>query len=141
MKRPPVTRLIALSVALAAAACGGKQPAPEPPEPDPVTSDPTLLAQSIVDALGEMTIAAEGHAGDCPAMAAALSEVFERVRPTFDRVAELRREPETARELTAAFRPYDVDAARLGERMSTALQPCAKDTSVVDAMAKMPVIQ
>jgi len=74
-------------------------------------------------------------------MAAALTEVFDRVRPTFDHVEELRTDPESARGLTSAFKAYAVDAAKLTERMFKAIQVCRADSSVIDAMAKMPVIQ
>jgi hypothetical protein len=134
-----VTRALGV-IFVGLAACGGGKGAQEP-EPEPVTTNPILLAQSVVDALGEMTIAAESHAADCPGMAAALTEIFDRVRPTFDQIQTLRADPETARELTTAFRPYDADAATLARRLSAAVTVCAKDTAVVDAMAKMPVIQ
>lgn len=130
-----------LVVALALAGCGGAKPAPAPPEPEPMSDDPAMLAQAMVDALGEMTLAAETHAGDCPSMAAALTEVFDRVRPTFAHIQELRADPEVARDLTTAFRSYDADADALAHRMTAALAGCNADAQVMDAMAKMPVIQ
>jgi len=70
MTLPPVTRrpvpdaagragALALALALAlACGCGGRQrPAPEP-EPEHIPDNPAVLAQFIIDSLGEMTIAA-----------------------------------------------------------------------------------
>ena len=124
------------------AACGGRQrPDDDPgPEPDPENA-PATLATHVRDALAEMTTAAEAHAADCPAMASALIEVFDRVRPLFDRVKTQAQDKDRARELTAAFQAHADEAKALGDRFSIAVNACTADPAVRDAMAKMPVIQ
>lgn len=131
-----------IAIAVAVAACGGRQHDDDAtgPEPDPDNA-PATLAAHVRDALAEMTTAAETHVGDCPAMAAALTEVFDRVRPLFDRVNLQRQDANRAREINAALKPYNSEATALIDRLSAAVNPCHDDPAIVDAMAKMPVIQ
>lgn len=139
--RPPARSAVALAVVAALAACGGRQHDDDTgPEPDP-TNTPAALAASVRDALVEMTTTAEAHAGDCPGMATALTAVFERVRPLFDRINAQAKDKERARELTTAFGAHADEVKALGERMSTAVDPCAGEPAFVEAMARMPVIQ
>jgi hypothetical protein len=139
-KRP--ARSSAIAIVIAVAACGGHQRHDDEAglEPDPQNA-PAAIAIQVRDALADMTTAAETHAGDCPAMASALTEVFDRVRPLFDRVNLQRQDANRAREINAALKPYNSEAAALIDRLSTAVNPCHEDPAIVDAMAKMPVIQ
>ena len=139
-RRPARSAIVAIVLA-ALAACGGKHGDDDTlPEPDPENA-PATIAIHIRDALAEMTLTAETHAGDCPAMASALRDVFDRVRPLFDRVNLQRQDANRAREINTALKPYNTEASALIERLSAAVNPCHEDAGIVDAMAKMPVIQ
>jgi hypothetical protein len=142
-KRRPATELApALALVLALAACGGKQREDDLDLGTPNgENDPDRVAGEVLASLEQMTVAAERHVADCRAMADDLLAVFDRVRPVFDKVETLRRDPERERALTAALKRYDREAQAFADRMTAALEHCQLDPAVGDAMAKMPVIR
>ena len=130
--------LARVALALALVACGSRRGAEEPQED--TNNDPQVLAAKMRDALAEMVAAAEAHPEDCPAIAKALTAVFDDVRPLFDHVQTLAKDPDKARELTTAFKPHEQQADALATRLSNAINPCHGDPAFRDAIARMPTL-
>jgi hypothetical protein len=124
------------------AACGGKQGGDAgEPDPGPSRDAPAEVARELFAAQTAMTSAAADNVASCPAMATALRAVFDRVRPLFERATSLRADPDYARSLNLAMKPYDADAEAQAKRMFEALAGCRLDAAVADAVAQMPVLQ
>lgn len=91
------------AVALAAfvIACGGH---PHPAQP-PAFDAEGLAADvnSVMTALADTTARDQD---DCPRLVDDLDAILARSRPTFDRVHAAEQDPEHARQLTAAMKPY-----------------------------------
>jgi hypothetical protein len=129
-------------VAVLAAGCGGKRDPAEPDlDPAPGRDAPTEVARELFAAQTAMAAAAADNVASCPAMATALRGVFDRVRPLFERATTLRADPDYARSLNLAMKPYDADAEAQAKRMFEALAACRLDAAVADAVAQMPVLQ
>jgi hypothetical protein len=128
-RRPP-----ALALALALAACGASRPRPPGP-PDPKT-----VAQRLHLAMNEMAAIALRERADCPRMAAALRELFGRMRLAVDEARRMAEDPALGARLTAELRGYDDADRGLSDAIFRNLVACKDHRAVQDAMAAMPVV-
>jgi sirohydrochlorin ferrochelatase len=100
----------ALIVALALAACGG--------HPHPPPFDAKGLAAEIDRIVGSLADASAKHEADCPAMLDDIERILAAARGSIDEVKAAQKDPERAKQLTAAMRAYDdrgrTDAIAIG---------------------------
>lgn len=82
-------------------ACGGH---PHPAQPP--AFDANGLAAEVDAVMGKLAGATARDQDDCPRLLDELDAILVASRPTFDRVHTAEQDPEHARELTSAMRPY-----------------------------------
>jgi len=131
-----------IALLLALAACGGKaRPAPAPAaEPGPPPVDRAMLVEIAVgleDVLTTMAAIAEG-AADCPAMAAQLTELFDKSAPLFELAKTQDADPEAGPILRAELDARAPRVQPLVERIGKGLARCQMDAGVAAAMERMP---
>jgi hypothetical protein len=124
------------ALALALAACGASRPPPRPPGPP----DPKTVAQRLHLAMNEMAAIALRERADCPRMAAALRELFGRMRIAVDEARRMADDPALGAQLTAELRAYDDADRGLSDAIFQNLVACKDHHAVQDAMAAMPVV-
>ena len=98
-------------------ACGGH---PHPAQPP--AFDAAGLAADVNRVMGNLAATTTRDQDDCPRLLDDLDAVLAASRPTFDRVHAAEQDPEHARQLTAAMRPYQ-DEHRATD-IATALAAC-----------------
>jgi len=91
-------RAIAFALLLA---CGGH---PHPAQPP--AFDASGLAADVDGVMGKLAGATARDQDDCPRLVDELDAILVASRPTFDRVHAAEQDPEHARALTTAMRPY-----------------------------------
>jgi hypothetical protein len=96
-------------------------------------------AAGLLEVLETMAAIAEQRAGDCPAMAAELSALFDQTGPLVEIVEAAKLDPEASRLLTEAFEEHELAVPALEERISAGLATCQLDADVSAALKKMPV--
>jgi hypothetical protein len=131
----PLALPLGLGLALALAACGGAQRPPRPPPPDP-----KLVAQRLHLAMNEMAAIVKRERADCPRMAAALRELFGRMRIAVDDAQRMSEDPALGKQLTIELRAYDEADRGLSDAIFRDLVACKDHRAVQDAMAAMPVV-
>jgi hypothetical protein len=77
---------------------------------------------------------------DCPRMAAALRELFGRMRLVVDEARQMAEDPALGKQLTAELRAYDAADRGLADAIFRDLIACKDHPGVQDAMATMPVV-
>lgn len=82
-------------------ACGGH---PHPAQPP--AFDASGLAAEVDGVMGKLASTTARDQDDCPRLVDELDAVLVASRPTFDRVHAAEQDPEHARQLTTAMRPY-----------------------------------
>jgi hypothetical protein len=132
---PPAPAL-APALVLALAACGASRPPPRPPAPP----DPRAVAQRLHLAMNEMAAIVARQRADCPRMAAALRELFGRMRLAVDEARRMAEDPALGKQLTAELRAYDDADRGLSDAIFRNLVACKDHRAVQDAMAAMPVV-
>jgi hypothetical protein len=133
---PVSLRIPALVLALALAACGSSRRPPRPPAPP----DPKLVAQRLHLSMNEMAAIVARERADCPRMAAALRELFGRMRIAVDEARRMAEDPALGKQLTAELRAYDEADRGLADAIFRDLVACKDHRGVQDAMAAMPVV-
>ena len=129
-------RLPALALAAALGSCG----APRRPPAPPAAPDPALVAQRLHRAMTEMAAIVARERAACPRMAAALRELFGRMRIAVDEARQMAEDPALGRQLTAELRAYDEADRGLADAIFRDLVACKDHPGVRDAMAAMPVV-
>jgi hypothetical protein len=132
----PRRRAIAVAAAAAALGCGGSRP----PAAAPAPPAPAANALRLHRELGELATIARRERASCPRLAAALRELFARMRDSVAAAEQLARDPARARELTAALRAYDDLDRAAPEAIAADLAPCSGDREVREVMAAMPIL-
>ena len=135
MSPRPLALPLGLALPLALAACGGAQRPPRPPPPDP-----KLVAQRLHLAMNEMAAIVKRERADCPRMAAALRELFGRMRIAVDDAQRMSEDPALGKQLTIELRAYDEADRGLSDAIFRDLVACKDHRAVQDAMAAMPVV-
>ena len=92
-----------LIVALVLAACGGH---PHPAQPQPPPFDADGLAADVNGVMKKLADATARDQDDCPRLVDDLDAILVGSRPVFARVHDAEQDPERARELTTAMKPY-----------------------------------
>ncbi len=126
----------AVAVAIGLVACGSPRRPPKPPAP----ADPRELAQRLHLSMNEMAAIVARHRTDCPRMAAALRELFGRMRLAVDEARRMAEDPALGKQLTAELHAYDEADRGLSEAIFRDLVACKDHRGVQDAMAAMPVM-
>lgn len=126
----------AAAAAFALAACGSSRPPPGPPAP----ADPALVARRLHRAMHEMAAIVRRDRADCARMAAALRELFGRMRIAVDDARRMAGDPALGPRLTAELRAYDTADRGLADAIFRDLVACKDHRGVQDAMAAMPVV-
>ena len=98
-------------------ACGG-HPHPAQPPPFPAVQ----LAAEVDGVVGKLAHATARDQDDCPHLLDELDAILVASRPTFDRVHAAEQDPEHARLLTSAMRPYHEEQRTTD--IATALAAC-----------------
>ena len=129
-------RGIGIALALALAACGGPRARPEPPPPP----EPRLVAQRLHLAMNEMAAIVHRERAACPRMAAALRELFGRMRLAVAEAKQMAEDPALARQLTAELRTYDEADRGISDAVFRDLVACKDHPAVQGAMREMPVV-
>ncbi len=135
-RRPARGRERALVLALALAACGS----PRRPPAAPAAPDPEQVAQRLHLSMNEMAAIVRRERADCPRMAAALRELFGRMRSAVAEARQMAEDPALGRQLTAELRAYDQADRGLADAIFRDLVACKDHPGVRDAMAEMPVV-
>jgi hypothetical protein len=91
----------AVAIVALLVACGGH---PHPAQPP--AFDAEKLAAEVEGVMGKLADATARAQDDCPRLLDELDAILAGARPTFDRVHAAEQDPEHARQLTAAMRPY-----------------------------------
>ena len=125
-----------LTLGLALVACGGAGARPEPPPPP----EPRLVAQRLHLAMNEMAAIVHRERAACPRMAAALRELFQRMRPAVAEARQMAEDPALARQLTAELRTYDEADRGISDAVFRDLVACKDHPAVQGAMREMPVV-
>ncbi len=107
-------RAVALSLLVA---CGGH---PHPAQPP--AFDAAKLAADVNGVMASLADTTAREQDDCPRLVDDLDAILARSRPTFDRVHAAEQDPEHARQLTTAMKPYQ-DEHRSTD-IATALAVC-----------------
>jgi hypothetical protein len=139
---------IVIPLMILAAACGGPKE-PDHPERGPEGAESKDLvideetaratAAGLLEVLETMAAIVEQRAGDCPAMAAELSALFDQTAPLVEIVEAAKLDPEASRLLADAFEEHELAVPPLEERISAGLATCQLDADVSAALKKMPV--
>lgn len=98
-------------------ACGGH---PHPAQPPPFPAD--QLAAEVDGVMGKLADATARDQDNCPRLVDELDAILVSSRPTFDRVHAAEQDPEHARLLTSAMRPYQEE--QRSTNIATALAAC-----------------
>jgi hypothetical protein len=137
-------RTLLLSIFLVA--CGGTQrdqtPPPAPDAAPRLAMDEATAretAAGLLEVLETMAAIVEQRAGDCPAMAAELSALFDQAQPLVEIVEAAKLDPDASRILGAAMEEHELAVTPLVERIGVGLDTCKTDPAVAEAMQRMPV--
>lgn len=135
--------LATLALAFTIGCRAAPPPRSSPPEPSPTTLEPYALAAELDGQLAELAAIVHAHRADCPRLAAELRALFARMATTVQRARDAERDPELARQLTAALRTYDESAAARTTSIEAdfAADPsCTYDPEVRKVLESMPIL-
>lgn len=109
----------AVTLCLVLAACGGH---PHPAGAPPPVFDAEKLAAEVDGVMGRLADTTAREQDDCPRLLDDLDAILAASKATFERVRIAEQDPEHARQLTSAMRPYE-DQHRSTD-IATALAVC-----------------